>query len=204
MAIRLQHFKLSDDTPIYLAGLDGPGDATGPALEIARWIAHLRKSDSVEISDFFTSIYLVFGEKISKYWPHPDRQKEYFVRESIPDQPRDVSIREAWKWLCSGAVYGIGPVIRGRRTLVSGRIRAEAPAVPPISDAVQRLVAESNSIAIATNRSITTRDGNKVGFPTIECVIVCLLDNPEFGEINRLKDSGVQEKAVRRSLSSSD
>jgi hypothetical protein len=42
------------------AGLDIPGDATAPCLEVGVWVAHLRDASAVDVGDFLTGAYIVF------------------------------------------------------------------------------------------------------------------------------------------------
>lgn len=196
----IKRFRIPDGR-ISLAGLDGPGDATAPAVAIARWIAYSRGAQQAEIADFLTCIHILFADEISRYWPDGEKSRLYLRRENVPDLPRESLIREAWQWLTAGLVYGRGPIIAGRQSLASGRIRSEASSASvTVSKSLDALLIKSREIAVASGRAIVSRSFGPVGVPSIECVLLCLLDDSEFSESDRLKESGINGSALRRAV----
>jgi len=204
MKVRLKHLVIPEDMPVRLAGLDLPGDASVSILAVARWLAFLRGSISVELSDFLTSVHLIFGRSISKYWPSSKGCRQYLRRNVLPNSPRETLLREALRWLFAGTVYGHKRIsFNGmqRTALVSGRdVRGSQAMSSTVSVAVTRLMADAARLAVVAGRTISTQRSGNIGVPNVEAVLLCLLDKNDYDESKRLRDSGFDGDSARNAI----
>lgn len=168
-----------------LAGLDIPGDITAPCQGVSAWVAHLHSASSVDIADFLTAAYIIFQSVLGRYYQDDSACRVYFKRRKLPDEDRETLIADALNWFFAGTFQ---LPFAGR--IVFGQIRDAEHRMPRPSEPLRKLIEESLQIAIS----------NGLDFPTIECLLISLLDNPSYGEDRALRDSGIDENLLRNAI----
>jgi hypothetical protein len=179
-----EYFHVPVGVPINLAGLDFEGDATQPCILIAPWFAGLRQSEIIEISDFLTAMYLLFGEKLSSYWTNVSACEAYLRRQPFPNRPREELIRQAVNERCAGIFSVPGTLISGWTPQTRGVIPSR------MSGLLDQLLAQTQQIATSL----------RLSYPTAESILLCLLDNKQYGEDQNLRASGIDVRRLHGAL----
>ncbi|HEY6252927.1 MAG TPA: hypothetical protein VI685_23460 [Candidatus Angelobacter sp.] len=159
---------------IGFAGLEIASDATVAPKEIAVWVAHTRQALSVDVADFLTAVYIIFRPAISKYWPDERACWNYMQRRDLPTDDRESQIRAAVEWLFPGSFEIPG-------TGFFGHVHGPEHWRAPVTETVLSLTAAARQMARARG----------LEFTKIECVLLCLLENPVYGEGEALRASGI-------------
>ena len=167
-------------------GVDSPGDITQPAMEFAVWFAHQRRSPSVEIRDFLSALFLLAERESCKRWKSSAECKSYMWRADIAGKSQEHILQEACDWLFSGAFHL--PL-----TGISGQIRGPGKKRPGLDLQLELFVESVQKTARL----------HKLQWPTIDCILATLIDQPKFGEDKAIRLSGVNEPAIRQQLAGS-
>lgn len=164
-------------------GIDTPGDITEPTAEFAVWFAHQRHSMTIEISDFLSALVLLSERELCKRWVSPQACVSFMWHAELSMASRDAIAQEACSWLFSGMFHLPG-------TGISGQVRGSGRKRPVIGHMLETFLESVRDTARRHN----------LRWPTIDCILITLLDHPEFGEQETIRSSGIDEQTIRRTL----